>query len=152
MKRLRNIAVFMVICSMTAALYFGITTEMFPEKVISGKVFAENGSWTEEAQSLNYDSQLPENTENTEWIMLLQTHWRDYEIYVDSQKIYSAVNERTGAYHLFGVPRGKTLSIRYLNGNTQTVNDIKQSKVWIGDKSGIYMMLVKESLHLYSAF
>ncbi|MCB6369147.1 GGDEF domain-containing protein [Blautia glucerasea] len=147
MKRLRNIAVFMVICSMTAALYFGITTEMFPEKVISGKVFAENGSWTEEAQSLNYDSQLPENTENTEWIMLLQTHWRDYEIYVDSQKIYSAVNERTGAYHLFGVPRGKTLSIRYLNGNTQTVNDIKQSKVWIGDKSGIYMMLVKENLY-----
>lgn len=107
MKTLKNIFVFLVICSMTAALYLGIKTELSPEKIIYGTVIAEEGNWTKEELNLNYHCRIPENTENTEWIMLLQTHWKNYEIYIDDEIIYSAVNEQTGAYHLFSIPYGK---------------------------------------------
>ena len=144
MKTLKNIFVFLVICSMTAALYLGIKTELSPEKIIYGTVIAEEGNWTEEGLNLNYHCRIPENTE---WIMLLQTHWKNYEIYIDNEIIYSAVNEQTGAYHLFSIPCGKNLRIRYLNESVNAVKDIQQSKVWIGDKSGIYMMLIKENFY-----
>ena len=147
MKTLKNIFVFLVICSMTAALYLGIKTELSPEKIIYGTEIAEEGNWTEEGLNLNYHCRIPENTENTEWIMLLQTHWKNYEIYIDNEIIYSAVNEQTGAYHLFSIPCGKNLRIRYLNESVNAVKDIQQSKVWIGDKSGIYMMLIKENFY-----
>lgn len=103
MKTLKNIFVFLVICSMTAVLYLGMKTELSPEKINYGTVIAEEGNWTEEGLNLNYHCRIPENTENTEWIMLLQTHWKNYEICIDNEKIYRAVNEQTGACHLFSI-------------------------------------------------
>ena len=149
MKKLKNIFIFLVICSMAAALFLGINTELSPEKVYYGTVHAEAGNWTQESgnQNVDYTCQIPDGTKDTQWVMMLQTHWTDYEIYVDDQKIYSAVGERTGAYHLFSLPEGKTLHIQYLNENALAVNSIKQSKVWIGDKSSMYRTLIKENLY-----
>lgn len=45
MKTLKNIFVFLVICSMTAALYLGMKTELSPEKINYGTVITEEGNW-----------------------------------------------------------------------------------------------------------
>lgn len=45
MKTLKNIFVFLVICSMTAVLYLGMKTELSPEKINYGTVIAEGGNW-----------------------------------------------------------------------------------------------------------
>ena len=149
MKKIKNIFIFLVICSMVTALYIGIKTELSPEKVYYGTVHAEAGNWTQESESENvdYTCQIPDGQKDTQWVMMLQTHWKDYEIYVDGQKIYSTLGKRTGAFHLFSLPDGETLHIQFLNENTSAVSSIEQSKVWIGDKSSMYMTLIKQNLY-----
>ena len=149
MKKLKNIFIFLVICCMAAALFLGINTELSPEKVYYGTVHAESGNWTKESESQNvdYTCQIPDGPKDTQWVMMLQTHWTDYEIYVDDQKIYSTLGKRTGAFHLFSLPDGETLHIQYLNENALAVSSIEQSKVWIGDKSSMYMTVIKQNLY-----
>ena len=149
MKKIKNIFIFLVICSMVIALYIGIKTELSPEKVYYGTVHAEAGNWTQESESENvdYTCQIPDGPKDTQWVMMLQSHWTDYEIYVDDQKIYSTLGKRTGAFHLFSLPDGETLHIQFLNENALAVSSIEQSKVWIGDKSSVYMTLIKQNLY-----
>lgn len=139
MKKIKNIFIFLVICSMVTALFLGIKTELSPQKVYYGTVHAEEGTLAQESgsQNVDYTCQIPDAPKDTQWVMMLQSHWTDYEIYVDDQRIYSTLGKRTGAFHLFDLPDGETLHIRYLNENASVVNAIENSKVWIGDKSSI---------------
>ena len=149
MKKIKNIFIFLVICSMVTALFLEIKTELSPQKVYYGTVHAEEGTLAQESESQNvdYTCQIPDAPKDTQWVMMLQSHWTDYEIYVDDQRIYSTLGKRTGAFHLFDLPDGETLHIRYLNENASAVNAIENSKVWIGDKSSMYMALIKQNLY-----
>lgn len=149
MKKLKKIFIFLVICSMVTALFLGIKTELSPQKVYYGTVHADEGTWAQESgrQNVDYTCQIPDGPRDTQWVMMLQSHWTDYEIYVDDQKIYDTLGKRTGAFHLFDLPDGETLHIRYLNENASAVNAIENSKVWIGDKSSMYMALIKQNLY-----
>lgn len=103
MKKIKNIFIFLVICSMVTALFLGIKTELSPQKVYYGTVHAEEGTLAQESgsQNVDYTCQIPDDPKDTQWVMMLQSHWTDYEIYVGDQRIYSTRENRTGSFHLF---------------------------------------------------
>ena len=48
---------------------------------------------------------------------------------------------------MFAVPTGERLTIQFFNASDQSVSAIEQSEVWIGNRTGIYRMILLENLH-----
>ncbi len=80
-------------------------------------------------------------------LYLWQLRWQHFEIFTESRSIFKTGEKHTGAIHMFAVPTGEQLTIRFFNVSDKAVSAIEQSKVWIGNRTGIYRMLLTENLH-----
>ena len=134
-----------LLLAMAAALLLGFNEEKAPPQVSFGSAEELAGTWLREPGQLTLSGEIPEDRDRQ--VLLLKTHWQDYDILVDDNLIFSAREERMGAVHLFALPDGKTLRICFYAEKDASFGAIRQSKAYLGTKSGIYRKVVRENLY-----
>ncbi len=152
MKKVKYILALAVVVFMAAALVFGIKNDAAPEKVFDEMVLMPGGTWveerTEQGEVVQYEYDIPESEDEKEWVLVLKSHWQDFEIFTESRSIFKTGEKHTGAIHMFAVPTGERLTIQFFNASDRSISAIEQSKVWIGNRTGIYRMILLENLHV----
>lgn len=78
---------------------------------------------------------------------MLKTHWVDFEIFADDVSLYRTEGKRTGFVHLFEVPTGKKLTVQFFHVSEKAADAIEQSDFQIGNRSGIYRMILVKNIH-----
>lgn len=71
-------------------------------------------------------------------MLFLQSHWENYEVEMDGQTVYQRENRWSGTVHLVALPKGSALTIRFFGETEETVPQIRQCRICIGDRIGIY--------------
>lgn len=153
MKNARKWCTLLLLCMLAVVLGSRIVREQTPENISFGTVEDAGGSWSQTDQTLEFSCPLSSEHAD-EQVLLLQSHWPDYDIAVDHQTVYSAAGGQTGPVHLFLLPAGNTLTIRFFCESSAAVQAIQQSKILVGDRGGMYQKLIRENLYaiLFAAF
>lgn len=151
MKKVKIAVALLLLLAIAAAIGIVLTGEKEPEAVVFRTAEELSGDWDtipwKEGYAVTYTSSLPEGLAGQERVMMLQSHWKDYEILVDGTEVYAAQGERTGASHLFSLPEGDILTIRFLCDDPSALFSARQARIYAGDKAGIYSMLARDNLY-----
>ena len=157
MKKIRCIIETVLAILMIAVLIFGIKNDIAPKNVFNETVLKPEGTWSEKMlasdEIVQYEYDIPKSQNEKNWIMMLKTHWVDFEIFADDVSLYRTEGKRTGFVHLFEVPTGKKLTVQFFHVSEKAADAIEQSDFQIGNRSGIYrMILVKIFMLVYLLF
>ena len=136
---------------MIAVLIFGIKNDIAPQNVFNETVLKPEGTWSEKMlasdEIVQYEYDIPKSQNEKKWIMMLKTHWVDFEIFADDVSLYRTEGKRTGFVHLFEVPTGKKLTVQFFHVSEKAADAIEQSDFQIGNRSGIYRMILVKNIH-----
>lgn len=129
MKQFRRFLGALLLIGMAIAIYSSAVGETAPEKI---------------------------NWGGAEPTILLRSAWQKYQVLVDGNAVYTASSERNGAFHLFRLPPGQELTVRFLDcaPGSGAESAVLQSQVYFGSRSGIQWMILRENLYavLFSGF
>lgn len=149
MKKGNGLLGLLTVLLVILVLWTRIRTEMVPDPLTYGTILSLKGEWknpTESDDKVTYSCHLPE--EPKDLLCMLQTHWGEYQIWADDVLIYEAQEGKIGQVHLYHLPSGSLLTVSFLNVSNQTEADaIRQSDITVGDRSGIYLELIRENLY-----
>ena len=145
MKMARRWLILLMICGAVAALFSEMTAEILPEKIPGSSVIEPSGEWRQDGHTLQFICPLPQSEEVQ--LLLLQSHWPNYQVLVDGQAIFSSARKGLGPYHLLVLPEGRNLCIQFIFETEAGASSIRQSRFVIGNKSGIYHKMVSENLY-----
>lgn len=136
---------------MIAVLIFGIKNDIAPQNVFNETVLKPEGTWSEKMlasdEIVQYEYDVPKSQNEKKWIMMLKTHWVDFEIFADDVSLYRTEGKRTGFVHLFEVPTEKKLTVQFFHVSEKAADAIEQSDFQIGNRSGIYRMILVKNIH-----
>ena len=138
----KRILIVLLLLGMAAALYCSLTGEQPPEKLSWDTVEFVSGNWSREDGTLVFTYPMGD-APVTEPTILLQTGWPEYQVLVDGSAVYVSPGGRNGSFHMFALPLGQTLELRFLGAAPESV----QANVWFGSKSGMQHMLVRDNLY-----
>ena len=151
MKKIRCIIETVLAILMIAVLIFGIKNDIAPQNVFNETVLKPEGTWSEKMlasdEIVQYEYDIPKSQNEKNWIMMLKTHWVDFEIFADDVSLYRTEGKRTGFVHLFEVPTGKKLTVQFFHVSEKAADAIEQSDFQIGNRSGIYRMILVKNIH-----
>ena len=138
---MKRIVEFLLFLGVAAALWTAIVREQAPEKMVWGSAEIVSGSWTSTAEAEVFSCPMGDTAEPA---LLLRANWSAYEIAVDGVPVYTAPDGQGSAFYLFRLPPGQTLTVRFFGASPE---DVRASAFWLGSRSGMYRMLVKENLY-----
>ena len=151
MKRIRYIMETVLAILMIAVLILGIKNDIAPQNVFNETVLKPEGMWSEKMlvsdEIVQYEYDIPESQNEKNWIMMLKTHWVDFEIFADDVSLYRTEGKKTGFVHLFEIPTGKKLMVQFFHVSEKAADAIEQSDFQIGNRSGIYRMILVKNIH-----
>lgn len=131
MKKIRCIIETVLAILMIAVLIFGIKNDIAPKNVFNETVLKPEGTWSEKMlasdEIVQYEYDVPKSQNEKNWIMMLKTHWVDFEIFADDVSLYRTEGKRTGFVHLFEVPTGKKLTVQFFHVSEKAADAIEQS-------------------------
>lgn len=151
MKKMRAAVSIFILFFMVTVLYICGRFEKAPDRIFTGKVSAPAGEWTVDASNgvstAAFTFSLSDRSEHAEWVLLLWSHWKDYDIRVENKTLYRKSGKRDGAIHLFDLPSGDSLTIRFIGVTEEDLPNIKNSDILLGDKNGMYRIIIQENLY-----
>lgn len=154
MKQFRRFLWALLLIGMAIAIYSSAVGETAPEKINWGGAEPAAGSWARTADAMEFS--YPMDTARDEPTILLRSAWQKYQVLVDGNVVYTASSERNGAFHLFRLPPGQELTVRFLDcaPGSGAESAVLQSQVYFGSRSGIQWMILRENLYavLFSGF
>lgn len=154
MKQFRRFLWALLLIGMAIAIYSSAVGETAPEKINWGGAEPAAGSWARTADAMEFS--YPMDAARDEPTILLSSAWQKYQILVDGNAVYTAFSERNGAFHLFRLPPGQELTVRFLDcaPGSGAESAVLQSQVYFGSRSGIQWMILRENLYavLFSGF
>lgn len=154
MKQFRRFLWALLLIGMAIAIYSSAVGETAPEKINWGGAEPAAGSWTRTADAMEFS--YPMDAARDEPTILLRSAWQKYQVLVDGNVVYTASSERNGAFHLFRLPQGQELTVRFLDcaPGSGAESAVLQSQVYFGSRSGIQWMILRENLYavLFSGF
>lgn len=129
MGKIRYVLALVVVVFMAVALAFGIKNDEAPEKVFDETVLMPGGTWveerTEQGEVVQYEYNIPASEDEKEWVLVLKSHWQHFEIFTESRSIFKTGEKHTGAIHMFEVPTGERLTIRFFDISDNAVSAIE---------------------------
>lgn len=150
-KKIKQVCIVLTAILMIITMTIGAFGDAGIEKVFFNKSVVIEGTWSEKENDsgyiVTYECQLPSEPAGNPLVLLLQTHWNNYEILLNGEQIYQTNDGKAGPVHLFSLKEGKTLTIHFLEGTDNTVKAIQQSQIRIRDKSSMMGMIIKENLY-----
>lgn len=154
MKQFRRFLWALLLMGMAIAIYSSAVGETAPEKINWGGAEPAAGSWARTADAMEFS--YPMDAARDEPTILLSSAWQKYQVLVDGNAVYTASSERNGAFHLFRLPPGQELTVRFLDcaPGSGAESAVLQSQVYFGSRSGIQWMILRENLYavLFSGF
>ena len=154
MKQFRRFLWALLLIGMAIAIYSSAVGETAPEKINWGGAEPAAGSWARTADAMEFS--YPMDAARDEPTILLRSAWQKYQVLVDGNVVYTASSERNGAFHLFRLPPGQELTVRFLDcaPGSGAESAVLQSQVYFGSRSGIQWMILRENLYavLFSGF
>lgn len=154
MKQFRRFLGALLLIGMAIAIYSSAVGETAPEKINWGGAELAAGSWARTADAMEFS--YPMDAARDEPTILLRSAWQKYQVLVDGNAVYTASSERNGAFHLFRLPPGQELTVRFLDcaPGSGAESAVLQSQVYFGSRSGIQWMILRENLYavLFSGF
>lgn len=154
MKQFRRFLGALLLIGMAIAIYSSAVGETAPEKIDWGGAEPAAGSWARTADAMEFS--YPMDAARDEPTILLRSAWQKYQVLVDGKAVYTASSERNGAFHLFRLPPGQELTVRFLDcaPGSGAESAVLQSQVYFGSRSGIQWMILRENLYavLFSGF
>lgn len=154
MKQFRRFLWALLLIGMAIAIYSSAVGETAPEKINWGGAEPAAGSWARTADAMEFS--YPMDAARDEPTILLRSAWQKYQVLVDGNAVYTASSERNGAFHLFRLPPGQELTVRFLDcaPGSGAESAVLQSQVYFGSRSGIQWMILRENLYavLFSGF
>lgn len=154
MKQFRRFLWALLLIGMAIAIYSSAVGETAPEKINWGGAEPAAGSWARTADAMEFS--YPMDAARDEPTILLSSAWQKYQVLVDGNVVYTASSERNGAFHLFRLPPGQELTVRFLDcaPGSGAESAVLQSQVYFGSRSGIQWMILRENLYavLFSGF
>lgn len=154
MKQFRRFLWALLLIGMAIAIYSSAVGETAPEKINWGGAEPAAGSWARTADAMEFS--YPMDAAREEPTILLSSAWQKYQVLVDGNAVYTASSERNGAFHLFRLPPGQELTVRFLDcaPGSGAESAVLQSQVYFGSRSGIQWMILRENLYavLFSGF
>lgn len=154
MKQFRRFLGALLLIGMAIAIYSSAVGETAPEKINWGGAEPAAGSWARTADAMEFS--YPMDAARDEPTILLRSAWQKYQVLVDGNAVYTASSERNGAFHLFRLPPGQELTVRFLDcaPGSGAESAVLQSQVYFGSRSGIQWMILRENLYavLFSGF
>lgn len=154
MKQFRRFLWALLLIGMAIAIYSSAVGETAPEKINWGGAEPAAGSWARTADDMEFS--YPMDAARDEPTILLRSAWQKYQVLVDGNVVYTASSERNGAFHLFRLPPGQELTVRFLDcaPGSDAESAVLQSQVYFGSRSGIQWMILRENLYavLFSGF
>lgn len=154
MKQFRRFLWALLLIGMAIAIYSSAVGETAPEKINWGGAEPAAGSWARAADAMEFS--YPMDAARDEPTILLRSAWQKYQVLVDGNAVYTASSERNGAFHLFRLPPGQELTVRFLDcaPGSGAESAVLQSQVYFGSRSGIQWMILRENLYavLFSGF
>jgi len=98
MKKIRCIIETVLAILMIAVLIFGIKNDIAPKNVFNETVLKPEGTWSEKMlasdEIVQYEYDIPKSQNEKNWIMMLKTHWVDFEIFADDVSLYRTEGKR----------------------------------------------------------
>ena len=154
MKQFRRFLWALLLIGMALAIYSSAVGETAPEKINWGGAEPAAGSWARTADAMEFS--YPMDAAGDEPTILLRSEWQKYQVLVDGNAVYTASSERNGAFHLFRLPSGQELTVRFLDcaPGSGAESAVLQSQVYFGSRSGIQWMILRENLYavVFSGF
>lgn len=154
MKQFRRFLWALLLIGMAIAIYSSAVGETAPEKINWGGAEPAAGSWARTADAMEFSYSM--DAARDEPTILLRSAWQKYQVLVDGNAVYTASSERNGAFHLFRLPPGQELTVRFLDcaPGSGAESAVLQSQVYFGSRSGIQWMILRENLYavLFSGF
>lgn len=154
MKQFRRFLWALLLMGMAIAIYSSAVGETAPEKINWGGAEPAAGSWARTADAMEFS--YPMDAARDEPTILLRSAWQKYQVLVDGNVVYTASSEQNGAFHLFRLPPGQELTVRFLDcaPGSGAESAVLQSQVYFGSRSGIQWMILRENLYavLFSGF
>lgn len=137
MKQFRRFLWVLLLIGMAIAIYSSAVGETAPEKINWGGAEPAAGSWVRTADAMEFS--YPMDAARDEPTILLRSAWQKYQVLVDGNVVYTASSERNGAFHLFRLPPGQELTVRFLDcaPGSGAESAVLQSQVYFGSRSGI---------------
>lgn len=137
MKQFRRFLGALLLIGMAIAIYSSAVGETAPEKIDWGGAEPAAGSWARTADAMEFS--YPMDAARDEPTILLRSAWQKYQVLVDGNAVYTASSERNGAFHLFRLPPGQELTVRFLDcaPGSGAERAVLQSQVYFGSRSGI---------------
>lgn len=151
MKKAKTAAAILLLLLIAVAIGTALSREGKMQSVRFTAAGELEGEWSTqplgEQYAVDYTCDLPAAPAEAEQVMMLQSHWKDYEILVDGDAIYSSHGAETGASHLFSLPGGETVTVRFLCEDPSALFSVRQAKVCVGSTGEIYSMLARDNLY-----
>ncbi len=150
MKYIKRLLLIVMIVLIAVVLHISIKEDIDPGKAFSENVQGQEGTWSVDHKNgeleAAYRYKIPAE-DGREWVLQLQSHWSAYDISVDGENIYHIDSDRKGAIHLFKIPAGKNLVIRFRNVDEHSKNAVMQSKMYLGDSENVYTSILRKNLY-----
>lgn len=143
MRQVKKVGTLLLVLVLMGILCWGFLQEQSPEAIAWEKGRSVEGSWSLETGAVVFSCPMSQGDDT----MLLQSHWTQYALSVDGREVYTAAPRANGAVHLFSLPQGKTLTLRFSCEDPAAAASIAKSQIFLGTKGGIYRMLVRENLY-----
>ncbi len=113
MKQFRRFLWVLLLIGIAIVIYSSAVGETTPEKIDWGGAEPAAGSWARTADAMEFS--YPMDAAGEEPTILLRSAWQKYQVLVDGNVVYTASSERNGAFHLFRLPPGQELTVRFLD-------------------------------------
>lgn len=155
MKYIKKLLLIIMLILIAVVLRISIKEDIDPGKAFSENVQGQEGTWSVEHKNGKLEAAYRYNIpagDGNDWVLQLQSHWSAYDIAVDGENIYHTDSDRKGAVHLFKIPMGKNLVIRFRNVDEHSKNAVMQSKMYLGDRENVYASIHPQKKPVCSDF
>ena len=136
---MKKVWVFLLCLATAVAIWAAAVGEQPPAKLAWGSVETISGSWASTADAEVFSYPMGDTAEP---VLLLRSSCTEYEIAVDGVPVYTAPGGQYGAFYLFRLPQGQTLTVRFAGAAPEAA---RASAFWFGSRGGMYRMLVREN-------
>lgn len=141
MKYIKKLLLIIMLILIAVVLRISIIEDIDPGKAFSENIQVQDGTWSVDHKNgeleAAYRYKIPAE-DGRDLVLQLQSHWSAYDIAVDGENLYHIDSDRKGAVHLFKIPAGKNLVIRFRNVDEHSKRAVMQSKMYLGDSENVY--------------
>ena len=152
MKKLRLILLSISLLLIIIVLHISLSSDIHFQDIFTENVITPDITWSVESDGLKYKvigEFNIDNITNTDNILMLRSHWKEYYIKADGKLAYDSASGDGGAIRLIDIPPCSVVSIEFAGVEKSSTELVKQASFYVGDRIGMHVFLIKRNMHIF---